>query len=889
MPPASRAHEMTPNADIGLGLTLVLGADYEKKKQKLLQELQLDYKDHVAKERLREERKKEYNFFLQGQSQTRTLKRGTTPVTTKPELVQSHAVNVTSQGPPLALLSTHTNISPPHTEHLASKRDVATMTEVADKGRSRRTWNQSSQRQRRWKIHMPKKPHSSEEMDTDEEEDFDFRHRRRQDRRSEKPKNKEEKKSRERRMNRAFQDITEMPLKREAPVVHDQIHSNSIWKSNKQMAENKRTTVRTEFATGLLIGAIEDQTVTQMRKEQYKQELLRQIAEQQKNKMKEKKLELMVGVTGITDHEKESDRTKQPRTAYQQCDSLRRFQVDLEAVVKDSNPGLKDKKPLLNTEQRAPLRKSQMDFSTALTHLPRKTVDESGMVSLPGVPPLDYLSEDYHRNFTRLLGEVALPRLAGVAPPLPPIVPNTYKTPYDAARNPLDPEPQNQKALPGEVQQSEHFEIPPQQPLPLRANSQDKASSSSVEGLCVDKSKSRSQLSYQEALKQQIKERDMHKKREKEEEEQLEMKLKAEMMTYNPWGRSGGGAPIRNQNGNLVSDLNQMHRINNNNNMSTLEVTAGSPICCDDQSPSQQLLAQLRYKEDLKQQMEENARKRAEEQERIRIKEEKEEKRLAEERARIQQEYEEELQKQKRMMNKFQIQEPKTHLTAKAKFVKQNKDMLPQSARTRGEKSSQLVYERAPSPPIPSLQKKQKNLVTSRPSSVVSQLSCTEHSVSAPHSQPLPTRLPPLNKGQQEVIKELSTLRRYLRKEQRKLALQRGLRNPGETYPSPPNSRQPRVDAFGSAKKKAVQSSARSLYPAAHFDKQNIRDFNQLEYRDANCVDACEEWIYQQGSPQSTRKHQERIASLMRLTCEEVHNCEDQRQLVSDVTESHDP
>lgn len=33
----------------GLGLILQLGSDYEKKKHKLLQELQLDYKDGAAK------------------------------------------------------------------------------------------------------------------------------------------------------------------------------------------------------------------------------------------------------------------------------------------------------------------------------------------------------------------------------------------------------------------------------------------------------------------------------------------------------------------------------------------------------------------------------------------------------------------------------------------------------------------------------------------------------------------------------------------------------------------------------------------------------------------------------------------------------------------------
>ncbi len=53
----------------------------------------------------------------------------------------------------------------------------------------------------------------------------------------------------------------------------------------------------------------------------------------------------------------------------------------------------------------------------------------------------------------------------------------------------------------------------------------------------------------------QIKEREEHKRREKEEKERYDAKIEAEMMAYNPWGTSGGGAPIKDQKGNLVSKL----------------------------------------------------------------------------------------------------------------------------------------------------------------------------------------------------------------------------------------------------------------------------------------------------------------------------------------------
>lgn len=53
----------------------------------------------------------------------------------------------------------------------------------------------------------------------------------------------------------------------------------------------------------------------------------------------------------------------------------------------------------------------------------------------------------------------------------------------------------------------------------------------------------------------QIKEREERKRREKEEKERYDAKIEAEMMAYNPWGRSGRGAPIKDEKGKLVSKL----------------------------------------------------------------------------------------------------------------------------------------------------------------------------------------------------------------------------------------------------------------------------------------------------------------------------------------------
>lgn len=85
----------------------------------------------------------------------------------------------------------------------------------------------------------------------------------------------------------------------------------------------------------------------------------------------------------------------------------------------------------------------------------------------------------------------------------------------------------------------------------------------------------------------QIQEQQERRQRERKEAECLEAKLEAEMKSNQPWGRGGGGAPLRDSTGNLIGimrlfpeaawlhcthcskreffssvDLNQMHKLN---------------------------------------------------------------------------------------------------------------------------------------------------------------------------------------------------------------------------------------------------------------------------------------------------------------------------------------
>ncbi|XP_037549900.1 centrosome and spindle pole-associated protein 1 [Nematolebias whitei] len=824
-------------ANRGLGLILQLGRDYEKKKHKLLQELQLDYKDGAAKkinvkpheshshhqglslpiterasikERLREERNKEYNLFLQEQAQKRGLKRGTSPVTSKLEHFQaSDVVNLTSQCPPLPILNTQTNTPPPpHKDCPAFRRDAATLTEAGDTEKNTRILDPP--RRRRWQIHKPRELYSSEEeLCTDEEEDFDFRRRRRPDRDTHEPQYHKKRRSQKSRLDRTVEDMKEM----EGSVLSDQNNKDGVLESDsKQIPDSMRIAAtsspvtskdKTESATGLMIGGTEDQTKIQMKKEQYRQELLKQIAEQQGNKLKEKKLELKVAATGATDPEKEPDRIKQLRMANQHLrqDAPHKSGIDLETIGMDPNPRPRDE----NTQYRALRGNSLTDINTTLSQLPGRTMPGPGMRLEQDASPFDFIHEDYHNNITRTPGEVALPRITSVAPRLPPMVPN--KPPYDSApychstRNPLEV----QDNLHGGVQQFRNFETPPLWPLPVKAYEDPPFA---TEGLHANLSQQRREsiLRYQEALKQQIQEREERKQREKEEKERSDAKSEAEMMTYDPWGRSGGGAPIKDQYGNLVSDLKQMHIINQNR-MFSPRGGAGSPLShqlsgSSHDPPPQQPPIQDRYKEELKQQIEENRRKRVEEQERQRMAVEQEEERLKKERARILQQYEEEQRRQKEAQvkefakKKRRVHEVLVQHAKEVKNTKQRKHLVPQSDKEREENTSQFTVQRQPSPPIPTLQKKHKSPAASKPTS--------ERSVSAPYVQPAPRHIPTHQKGQREVIEGLSALRNYLKKEQRQVE-QLGLT---DTYP--PHLGRSRTNAFEAANKQSAHPLTRS-------------------------------------------------------------------------------
>ncbi|XP_016140961.1 centrosome and spindle pole-associated protein 1-like isoform X1 [Sinocyclocheilus grahami] len=869
------------------GLSLPLGEEYERKKQKLKQELRLDYRHFMsekknqiiadplpqshmlslpikerrsAKEKLQDERNKEYNMFLRGQEGAQKIGKTST---TLQALERDRFGSITPKYPvgSLEVQAQKASQSPENT--VFSKRDVATLTEpisgVPKLSRPRRRWGETPDR---WGG--PNRDHTSsdEEIELLEKE----RH-----------KNVQEDTGKTRRGGKY--DNSSHSLQAPTPA-----QSRSVNKQNM-----------TEFATGLMIGATEGIEASQRRKERYRLELLQQIAEQQKNKRKEKELELRVAATGAVDPEKKPNRIKQFGAVTQEREG-RRMDVSyhpglgLEEFRADSARWLKEERSLQPPKETAPperpraaFQSPSLDHSTVLSQL--ANTPGLGLEAGAGFGANDTtsLTEDNHRSLARTLGEIVAPRITGARPPLGPSLADSYQTHdnahyYYGARNPLDPNlayygpavdqqalippeaqwPVLQPPSGGLTQAISHAGVVPSGPAFFPPERLQQAKESAV--------------SYQEALKQQIQERQQRRHREKVEKELYDAKIKAEMKAYEPWGRAGGGAPLRDYHGNLISDLKQMHKTNveaydSGGRVARIPVPetlprASKPAGFCSSQPSvqargnlfnelptpQQLHDQENYKDCLKQQIEEKRRKEAEERERCRLEEEKEERRLAEQRARIQREYEEEQERKRRKekeqmaKNEELVRQAEGRRKEAEKMRKEAEEKENLALRKKQEREKQTHLEevhRAPSPPLPALQKKLRQQ-TPRPPSVESHRSSATlsmRSMSAPHSPPVPARRNEIRATEEKhtVIRELSALRRQLRSEQRRLEGE--LMQSNRNDHTPPVHSRPREhipeDVFEVARlRKQVHIRRPASHTTAAVNMQNLQEFNRPKYRD---------------------------------------------------------
>nr|XP_011740444.1 centrosome and spindle pole-associated protein 1 isoform X8 [Macaca nemestrina] len=824
---------------IDYGLSLPLGDDYERKKHKLKEELRQDYRRYLTQERLKLERNKEYNQFLRGKEESsekfRQVEKSTEPKSqrnkkpigqVKPDLTsQKHTSCENSEGPRKDVLTPSEAY-----EELLNQRRLDDELEVRNRRiikkaneevgisnlKHQRFASKAGIPDRRFhkfnedrvfdrRYHRPgQDPEVSEEMDERFRYESDF----------------------DRRLLRVYTN-DRMHRNRRGNVPPMEYDGDVIEQSNIRIssAENKSASDNepsksanqdtcSPFA-GMLFGG-EDRELIQRRKEKYRLELLEQMAEQQRNKRREKDLELRVAASGAQDPEKSPDRLKQFSVA------PRHF------------------------EEMIPPERPRIAFQTPLPPL-----------SAPSVPPIPSVhsvpsqNEDLRSGLNSAFGEMVSPRIAPLPPPplLPPLATN-YRTPYDdayyfyGARNTLDPSLAYYGSGMMGIQPAAYVSAPVTHQLAQPAvntvgQNELKITSDQVinSGLIFEdkpKPSKQSLQSYQEALQQQIREREERRKKEREEKEEYEAKLEAEMRTYNPWGKGGGGAPLRDTKGNLISHMQ----------------TQSSPFARGNvfgEPPTElQIRQQELYKNFLRFQIEEKKQREEAERERLRIAEEKEERRLAEQRARIQQEYEEEQEKKRekeeeqRLKNEEHIrlaEERQKEAERKKKEEEEKYNLQLQHYYERdnltGEETKRL---RQPSPIVPALQNKIASKLQ-RPPSVDSIIRSFIHesSMSRAQSPPVPARKNQLRAEEEKknVIMELSEMRKQLRSEERRLQERLLHMDSDDEIPIRKRERNP-MDIFDMARHR-LQAPVRRQSPkgldAATF--QNIHDFNELKDRDS--------------------------------------------------------
>ncbi|CAL8264328.1 unnamed protein product [Lota lota] len=582
-----------------------------------------------------------------------------------------------------------------------------------------------------------------------------------------------------------------------------------------------------EFATGLLIGAVDAEEVLRKRQEHYRQELEAQIADQQRRKRREKELELelRVAAAGAMDPEKQLDHIK-----YMGLNRRR----EVAAPAREPYTGRPARENPPPEPVHAAFQSPLLEYSAALGN---------GLLSpycQPGPPPL-------HRA-------LATPRIPAYLPHPPAVLPEGVYRCHDAChyhgtRTALDPHhhpphckhsplpvtsggfPASYWAVPpgGTVPQlgphSQYSESHvPDPPLPAAAvtRSPMRAAGGAVSvdllagAFPGDRASTNKEkmLSYKEALKQQILERQERRRVEQEERERDEARLEADMRNHQPWGRGGGGAPLRDSTGNLLTDLHQMHKLNEEayihpeqRNRRAPIVAAAAPQADQpvasgrvsgfahvpapqfargsvfaNEPSAQQVQEQDKYKVYLKEQIEEKRRQKAEEREQSRLEEEREERKLAEQRARIQREFEEEQDRRKRkeveqkrkneeLVRLAELRKKEEELAKRQAEEKENAELRHQYERERQARLEEV--HREPSPPIPTLQRRPPRYTPKTPTfdSQRSTVPMSERSLSGLQSPPVPACKNHLRatEDQRDVFSELSALRRQLRSEQRRL------------------------------------------------------------------------------------------------------------------------
>ncbi|CAL8399356.1 unnamed protein product [Gadus morhua 'NCC'] len=490
------------------GMAFQLGEEYEKKKKKLQQELRLDYRSFVSKktdlklnhpstrpetlsllfderksaqEKLRDERKKEYNLFLKEQEGLKSgvsKRQSSLPSKSSPWGLDTDPLPRSAGASPVLLPDHHQHSDDGfHDDPPPPARRGRSTPQEEDGGgpyprRRRRQWEVGREARetpavvvlrggayerrrppRRRGRRKSRAEYSSEEEEEEtasgEEEELEYGGKeydqgtdggrggagRREGRRKE---DRADRRQRSRKEDHLFPPHQatrggSVLKPRSATSSMNRPATDPLAMMTTERARSAAPRPRAEaVATGLAIGAVEGSEVAQMKKERYRLELLEQMAEKQRSKRREKDLDMRSITTGASDPEKKPDRFAQLGSSTPRYDVLGRGppQGDQREA-----PGAEA--PL---ERWPPPGRPRVGFSIPGS-APVRGVAGPGVL----VPPLPPSTQEFHRSMSTALGEMAAPRPVGLPPLIPPALTDSYRTPYDeayryyGARDPLDP------------------------------------------------------------------------------------------------------------------------------------------------------------------------------------------------------------------------------------------------------------------------------------------------------------------------------------------------------------------------------------------------------------------------------------------------------------------
>ncbi|NWR91383.1 CSPP1 protein, partial [Furnarius figulus] len=812
------------------GMSLPLGEEYERKKHKLKEELREDYRRYLSQEKLRLERNKEYNQYLRDKEEWNERLRKLGKKNRENEMDRTKKpMSVTRLRPEL-----HSEVQPCNTAAGPPKKDAFTSTEDYEELQNK-TWLEEDRYHRL-------------------DDDVELRSRllnKRLDADLDVPNGR----------HRGFASQSVVPIRKHHRLDEDRDFGRRYYRVDydPEIIEEMdprfrcestydRKTPRVFYAERsqeLEILGGQDRELLQRRKEKYRQELMEQMAEQQRNKRREKELELLVAASGAHDPEKKPNRLKQ-------------FGFTARA-----------------SEEKVPPERPRVAFQTPVPVSSATLVNENF-----------HNNKDFHRGLASTLGEIAASRLAPLPPPPPPVLTDNYRTPYDdayyfyGARNPLDPALAYYGTGMMGMQPTPNVDPPLGQPPVEQSisntgqrNTGDRQRSTGVFSEEKSQPSREATLSYQQELQQQVLKE--QRRQEREEKERYEAKLEAEMRNYNPWGRGGGGAPLRDAKGNLITDLNIMHKQNEDayhnpearlyedkraivavdlslassrpqdteastNKIAGFTFAQASPFARGNvfgEPPSPRYLKrQESYKNFLRLQIEEKRRREEAEREKLRMEEEKEEKRLAEQRMRIQKAYEDEQEEKRKKDEEVYLLNAKTdQLIEKSNMLQCKLTLLIEFA-LKNTLLSSLQFSRQSSPIIPTLQNKSVRKEERIPSAE-SHISYYSQDPPQPRvpSPPVPARRNQLRslEERKNVINELSEMRKQLRSEERRLQEQLLNVTSDDDIPIPRRREKNPKDIFEMARLRLQAPVRRPSSKEAQdpVNIQNIWEFNELKYK----------------------------------------------------------